>query len=54
MRHRVQGKKLNRDSSHRKALRLNLTVSLLQNERIETTLAKNPRTTRFPSEWPTA
>lgn len=40
MRHRVQGKKLNRDSSHRKALRLNLTLSLLQNERIETTQAK--------------
>jgi len=40
MRHRVQGKKLNRDSGHRKALRLNLTVSLLQNGRIKTTLAK--------------
>lgn len=40
MRHRVRGKKLNRDSGHRKALRLNLTMALLQNERIQTTHAK--------------
>jgi large subunit ribosomal protein L17 len=40
MRHRVKGKKLNRDTNHRKALRLNLTVALLKNERIRTTQAK--------------
>lgn len=40
MRHQVAGKKLNRDTGHRKALRLNLTRALLEKERIETTLAK--------------
>jgi large subunit ribosomal protein L17 len=40
MRHRIKGKKLNRDSGHRKALRLNLTMALLKNERIQTTQAK--------------
>jgi large subunit ribosomal protein L17 len=40
MRHRVKGKKLSRNSGHRKALRMNLTLALLQNERIETTQAK--------------
>lgn len=40
MRHRVKGKKLSRDTDHRKALRMNLTMQLLVNERIETTLAK--------------
>jgi large subunit ribosomal protein L17 len=40
MRHRIKGKKLGRDTDHRKALRLNLTTALLQNERITTTQAK--------------
>lgn len=40
MRHRIKGKKLNRDSGHRKALRMNLTMALLKNERIRTTQAK--------------
>lgn len=40
MRHRIQGKKLSRDTDHRKALRLNLTTALLQHERITTTQAK--------------
>jgi large subunit ribosomal protein L17 len=40
MRHRVAGKKLNRSSGHRKALRRNLVTALLQHERIETTEAK--------------
>lgn len=40
MRHRVAGKKLNRDSGHRKALRMNLTLELLRHERIRTTRAK--------------
>lgn len=40
MRHRVAGKKLNRDSGHRKALQKNLTLALLEHERIKTTKAK--------------
>jgi large subunit ribosomal protein L17 len=40
MRHRVKGKKLGRDSGHRKALRTNLTRALLENGRIKTTRAK--------------
>ena len=40
MRHRVKGKKLNRDSSHRKALRMNLATQLFENGRIQTTRAK--------------
>lgn len=40
MRHHMAGKRLGRDTGHRKALRLNLTRALLTHERIETTLAK--------------
>ena len=40
MRHRKSGKKLNRTSSHRKALMRNMVTSLLEHERIETTDAK--------------
>lgn len=40
MRHRMRGKKLNRDSSHRKALRMNLARQLLLNGRIRTTRSK--------------
>ena len=40
MRHRVAGKRLNRSSANRKALRRNLVTALLQHERIETTEAK--------------
>src|SRR5688572_7373024 len=40
MRHRVKGKKLNRDSGHRKALRMNLASQLFENGRIQTTRAK--------------
>ena len=40
MRHRKIGKKLNRTSSHRKALMRNMVTSLLDHERIETTDAK--------------
>ncbi|MBL8116929.1 MAG: 50S ribosomal protein L17 [Anaerolineae bacterium] len=40
MRHRVYGKKLGRNSSQRKALKLALTRSLLENGRIHTTRAK--------------
>lgn len=40
MRHRVAGKKLGRDSDHRKALRLNLIKALFTHERITTTRAR--------------
>ncbi|MDQ7033445.1 MAG: 50S ribosomal protein L17 [Anaerolineae bacterium] len=40
MRHRVKGKKLSRDSGHRKALRMNLATQLFEHGRIKTTRAK--------------
>jgi large subunit ribosomal protein L17 len=40
MRHRVGGKKLRRNPSHRRALLRNLVTSLLEKERIITTVAK--------------
>jgi large subunit ribosomal protein L17 len=40
MRHRNVQKKLNRSGGHRAALRTNLTIALLENERIKTTEAK--------------
>ncbi len=40
MRHGMSGRKLNRTSSHRKALLMNLANSLLKHEQIKTTLPK--------------
>ena len=40
MKHGIKGRKLNRTSSHRKALLNNLSISLLQHEVIKTTLPK--------------
>jgi len=40
MRHLKAGKRLNRNTSHRKALRANMTCSLIQYGRITTTLEK--------------
>ncbi len=40
MRHRIKGKKLGRDTDHRRALRVNLTREILEHGRIKTTLAK--------------
>ncbi len=40
MRHRKSGRRLGRDSSHRKALFRNMVTSLMQHERIQTTDAK--------------
>lgn len=40
MRHRESGRKLNRNSSHRKAMFRNMTVSLLHHELIKTTVPK--------------
>ena len=40
MRHQRAGRKLGRDSSHRKALYANLTSALIEHGRIQTTVAK--------------
>ena len=40
MRHRHSGRQLNRNSSHRKAMFRNMTISLVEHELIKTTLAK--------------
>ena len=40
MRHRQSGRQLNRNSSHRKAMFRNMTVSLVEHELIRTTLPK--------------
>ncbi|PPR09645.1 MAG: 50S ribosomal protein L17 [Alphaproteobacteria bacterium MarineAlpha11_Bin1] len=40
MRHRMSGRKLNRTSSHRKALFGNMAAALLKHEQIKTTLPK--------------
>ena len=40
MRHKVSKRKLNRTSSHRKALLANLAVALIKHEQIKTTLPK--------------
>lgn len=40
MRHKVSKRKLNRTSSHRKALLANMAVALIKHEQIKTTLSK--------------
>lgn len=40
MRHRLSGRKLNRTSSHRKAMFANMAVALVKHEQIRTTLPK--------------
>ncbi|MBN2752615.1 MAG: 50S ribosomal protein L17 [Rhodospirillaceae bacterium] len=40
MRHRMGGRKLNRTSSHRKAMFANMAAALLKHEQIKTTLPK--------------
>jgi large subunit ribosomal protein L17 len=40
MKHRIKGRKLGRNSSHRKALFRNMSIALLKNEFIKTTLPK--------------
>ena len=47
MRHLKKGRKLNRNSSHRKAMFRNMVTSLLRHERIETTDAKAKELRRF-------
>ena len=40
MRHRISGRKLNRTSSHRKAMFANMAAALIKHEQIRTTLPK--------------
>jgi len=40
MRHRKRGRKLNRDSAHRKAMFANMASALIKHEQIKTTLPK--------------
>jgi len=47
MRHRHSGRKLNRNSSHRKAMFRNMTNSLVEHEMIRTTLPKAKELRRF-------
>ena len=47
MKHNIKNKKLNRTSSHRKAMFMNLSNSLIKHEQITTTLAKAKETRRF-------
>lgn len=47
MRHRKAGRKLGRNSSHRKALFSNMVASLVTHERIETTEAKAKELSRI-------
>ena len=47
MRHRINLRKLNRNSSHRKAMFANMTASLLRHEQIKTTKPKAKELRRF-------
>ena len=47
MRHKEAGRRLNRTSSHRKAMFRNMTVSLMQHELIKTTVPKAKELRRF-------
>ncbi|MEM7072460.1 MAG: 50S ribosomal protein L17 [Pseudomonadota bacterium] len=47
MRHAVKGRKLNRTSSHRKAMLANQAIAIIKHEQIRTTLAKAKELHRF-------
>jgi large subunit ribosomal protein L17 len=47
MRHRKAGRKLNRNSSHRKALLKNLSIALIEQDIIRTTLPKAKELRKF-------
>jgi len=47
MRHRHSGRQLNRNSSHRKAMFRNMTISLVEHELIKTTLPKAKELRRY-------
>ena len=50
MRHRNFGRKLSRNTEHRRALLRNLVTSLILEERIETTVAKAKAARTVPPE----
>ena len=47
MKHNIKNKKLNRTSSHRKAMFMNMSNALIKHEQITTTLAKAKELRRF-------
>ena len=47
MKHNIKNKKLNKTSSHRKAMFMNLSNSLIKHEQITTTLPKAKELKRF-------
>ena len=47
MKHNIKNKKLNKNSSHRKAMFMNMSNSLIKHEQITTTLAKAKELKRF-------
>ena len=47
MKHNIKNKKLNKTSSHRKAMLMNLSNALIKHEQITTTLAKAKELRRF-------
>ena len=47
MKHNIKNKKLNKNSSHRKAMFMNLSNALIKHEQITTTLAKAKELKRF-------
>ena len=51
MRHKVSKRKLNRTSSHRKALLANMAVSLIKHEQIKTTLPKAKELAPFVEKY---
>ena len=54
MRHRKSGRKLNRSSSHRKAMLRNMVTSLFEHERIQTTDARAKEVRRLAERLITA
>ena len=47
MKHNIKNKKLNKTSSHRKAMLMNMSNALIKHEQIKTTLAKAKELRRF-------
>ncbi len=47
MRHKKKGRKLNRNSSHRKSMFRNMIISLIKHESIKTTLVKAKELRRY-------
>lgn len=50
MKHRIKQRKLNRDSSHRKAMLANMAASLVKHEQIVTTLPKAKELKPYPEK----